>query len=888
MNATHIHLIYRLLPLLFAVGLLQGCQEDPLAVTVPTRQELIRQGKYLAARNGEVAIGLENTDKSDWFPVGTPYRLLAFSKPDKGIDDPDASLPATHPRFNKVAWEGDTGDMRYINVADSPDRWFGFSAIDDEEGGPDGRVSLDFYGFTYGKDGGHPADYIEIDGLEGETLPADGSLKTLTRTETVTDGVLRDLLRGRLLNRSFATVSGPTSTVQSVIPFYHCFSQLQFMAVQQPAEDGKSPRFPDVYIDRVDVTGTYMEGSVYLWDGKVRLPEKDANGNPNKGARTLALTSRKAVTITQTAIGEMLVFPSDGTAVAAGSDATIGEQGYIVGLDITLKCADKKVIDNFLTKSGSTETATEGKDGFWYGVIRKSEIINSYLNKTLYFSPNNSYTLVISLQEDTVRIITVIPQVEEWINGEGTEENPWQEQALGQPQMFDNIVWSDRNLGADHYDPLVNYELTVGYFYQAGRNIPYFPFDTRLYAHKDANDQLTGGPIPSPADKRKRSIAGETTYQKTVYRLFPMVDSLKLLNMYRPDNCPVGNGSGDNSSWLWAISRNSNEPPQMYIPETKPTDAYFDFMRGKIDKGLQDNQDMEWHKGQQNQPVAGSWVVPSSKDFMSIFPSTPFAGNITFRRCSGGSDVMNWIGNGVMHSDYKTLRVTVPYYKVDMAEPTGKSQKYLQAWNTLKDNNDAGTTQERAYASAPNTYGAEPDGDPEDGYASVYVISRAEGDVEYLPDVYNPDPKNKRYKIDQWGTIYAIKRVYTNQAYRMRWRVLVNPVVLGHSPSLYIEICRYRCDPNDRMNETNYKTYDWDHPAARLFFPICGLGDWTGAYINFGTECQYATSDPIKGGKTSAVQIKITGDDDYNEYISVIKGVINRNFGMQIRPVGGR
>lgn len=882
MNNTHRYIIQGLIPLLLVGMLFQGCREEDFGEKIPDRETMIRQGKYLSARNGEASTGLEDPEDPEWFPVETPYRLLAFSKPDKGVADPDAGLLAAKPRFNKVAWEGDTAGLRFINIAANPDLWFGFNPIGDEESGPEGRVSLDFYGFTYGQKADHTTDYIEIDGLEGETLPAYGSLKTLKRTEAVTDGKLRDLLRGSLHNRSVETVSEALSTSQSVIPFRHCFSQLQFMMVQQPAEDGVSPEFPDVYIDRVDVTGTYMEGSVYLWNGKVVLHATDSKGNPNKGSRTLNLTNRSAVPLQQTSIGEMLVFPSDGDAIAEGSDSSIGEEGYIVGLDVTLKSSDKDMIDRFLANSGSTETAVKGEDNYWYGVIKNPELFNGYTNKTLYFRQNTSYTLVISLQDDAVRIITVIPQVEEWLPGEGTEADPWQEQPLGQPQMFDNIVWSDRNLGADDYEPKVDYRLTVGYFYQAGRNIPYFPFNTWEYA----SDSNPDAPVPTPADKRKGTIAGETTWSNTVYRLYPIVDDARLLIMQHKKDGSAITGSNHGSK-LWVMRDGGN--PQMFIPETKPTDAYFDFRPGDINQGLNDDQDMEWHLGQQNQPVAGSWVVPSSREFMSIFPTTPFAGNITFRKCSGGSDVMHWNGQGTMNSEYKTLRVTVPYYKKDMAEPTGKTKKYLEAWHTLHDNGDLGTTQEGAYANTPNTYGAEPDGDPEDGYASVYVISRAEGDVVTLPDVFNPNPNKKRYTITQWGTIYGIKRIYTNQAYRIRWRVLVTKKVYGASPALYIEICRYRCDPDDTLDETDFKQrYDWDHPAARLFFPISGLGDHTGAYINFGTECQYATRDPIKDGKTSAVQIKITGDDDYNEYISVIKGVINRNFGMQIRPVGGR
>jgi len=894
MNISHRHIIPGII-LMLSVGVLsQACSDEEIGGAVPDQATLIKQGRYLTARSVGEGYALE--DYGQPFPVGTPYRLLAFVKPDQGTDDPDASALATHPRFNKIAWEGDTGGLRYFNISGDADKWFGFSAIGDESGGADGRVSIDFYGFTYGNKAGHTADYIELDGLAGETTPAAGSLETLRRTERVTDGNLVDLRWGKLLNQSISTTTGADAPRQSVIPFRHSFSQLQFRVVQQPDEDG-NPNYEEVYVDNIDVTGTYMEGSVYLHNGKVLLPDKDSTGKENKGTRTLKMTRKEPVTTDEVLVGEMIVFPSAGKDLMAGTAATTDEKGYIVGLNITLKSPIEKEINNFLAKAGSTETATQGEDGYWYGVIRQESIINNITNGPLYFRQEVSYTLVISLQEDAVRIITVIPLVEEWLPGEDADGDQWQEHAIGQPQMFDNIIWSDRNLGADHFNPLEEYEYTIGYFYQAGRNIPYFPFDTRLYGHLDENGNLTGGPTPTPAEKRDVTLAGETSWKHTVYRLFPMVDE-DLLVMYRPDNCPVSNGSNDHrdeqnndvkGTWLWSIQRSTSEPPQMFIPEKKPTNAYFDFVRGDINLGLTDTQNMYWTGAPQNQPVAGAWEIPTSRDFMAIFPTTPFAGNITFRRCSSGSNVMSWIGNGQI-TKHETLRVTVPFYKKDMKEPlpSDKSEKYRQAWRTLDENGDVGTTHldDGTYAATPDTYGAEPDGDPDDGYASVYVISRTGDDLVKLPDIYNPDPNHKKYTIVQWGTIYAIKRVYTNQAYRLRLQVLVNPIVLGDSPSLYLKICRYRCNPDDDLTEENYKTkYDWEHPAATLYFPICGLGDYTGAYINFGTECQYATSDPIENGKTSAVQIKITGDDDYNEYISVVKGVINRNFGMQIRPM---
>lgn len=899
----------------------QSCQQDDFGDLQPDIETLVAEGRYLTARSVDLDELASDTEEPRLFAVGTPYRLLAFTKP-YNVSSPYDKALAEKPRFNKVAWEGETSTgMRFINIDSEPDKWFGFSARKGETGGDDNLVSLDFYGFTYGKEAEHPESYIPVNGWKDDrtTKPSE-----LTHTETVTDGILNDLMRGVLLNQNIQT-AGKTKNnnagndvsewpdnayTQSVMPFRHCFSKLRFQVSQQgdeehPDADGNpAPSFENLYVEKIEITGTYGTGKVYLHDGKVELSGDPCDRNlPFKSGFSGRVTTKN------TDVGDMIVFPSDGSALTG---TTMGD-GYNVGLSITVRSTEKKDIENMLVNTGSVDengkavieeesvTNDDGTTATWYrGTIHKDNIVD-YYNTTpetevfLHFKQNTSYMLIITFQKDAVRIITVIPQVEEWLPGEGDAKDPWQEQALGQPQMFDNIVWSDRNLGADHYDPSgINFEKTIGYFYQAGRNIPYYPFDTRLYAHYDEQDSPVPNliPYPTPEHKRTNSLAGETSYFKSFYRLFPIVDA-KLLNMFRLNNCPVrpgSNGPSNNGSWLWSIQRSKNEPPQLFIPENKGTN-YFDFVRGDVNQGLEDNQNMKWNDGQKNQPVSGSWVIPSLSDFMTIFPSTLFAGNITFRKCSSDEDAMHWSGGGVMEDKYTTLRVTVPYYKKNMEEPTGKSSKYLEAWRTLNQNSDVGTTQLEAYSYSPSSsFWGEPDGDPEDGYASVYVISRVTNpdkkiyDVEKLPEEIK---KLDFYKTTEWGTIYAIKRVYTNQAYRMRWRVLVNPIVLGSSPSLYVEVCRYRCNATDRMNETNYKDYDWDHPAARLYFPICGLGDWTGGYINFGTECQYATSDAIKDGKTSAVQIKITGDGDDNQYMSVIKGRINRNFGMQIRPIGG-
>lgn len=879
MNIKH-HILYGTLLLLTGCCMMQSCQED--MPDIYDREQLISQGRYLTARVIDTYELDINSDPRP-FNVGTPYRLIAFTKPYDASRYSEQTPVATDPRFNMVAWEGSTEyGLRYMNIDSDPSRWFGFTSMDAaEEPGDDGLVSLDFYGLTYGVPQERTSDYITVDGWQDETT----DLNALTHTETIPEGgTLNDLMRGALLNQNISTAGvesiNPDGTqnhtfrTQSIMQFRHCFSKVHFQVSQQPKENEKDadgnpvPSFSNLIVENIELTNTYQTGTVSLADGKVKLSgaridrslefDEDFNGE---------------VTLKNSDVGEMIIFPSHPDAL---SNQELPD-GYTVGLRITLKSTEKKDIENMLANTGSTggvAEETDDKGVKWYkGTIVKDEVIDYYTDpdaadRTLYLKQNTSYMFIITFQKDGVRIISVIPMIEEWLPGEGTPENPWQYQVMGQPQMFDNILWSDRNTGADHYNATgSDYEKCVGYFYQAGRNIPYYPFQYEKY-------NIYEGKIPDLKDKSKQDLANVSSeYSETKFRFYPIVDS-RILRM-------TGN-------WYWTMTQDETHKPQMMIPESMPAENYYyDFAAGsnQDNPGLYAEQDMHWDKNPDNQPVSGVWEIPSSKDFLSIFPSTPHAGNITFRAGGRNASPMSW-NPAAMDESVKVLRVTVPYYDTTNTQPwqANPSDKYKEAWQTLKNNKDPGCSSLNKYATQPGYAGNpnyEPDGDPEDGYASVYVISREEGSV-VTPPILNTGTIN--WGVKSWGTIYAIKRIYTAGAYRMRWRV-VNATKSAINPCFYVEICRYRCKPDAKLTVTNYKEYDWEHPAARLYIPICGLGDWNGKYINFGTECQYATSDPIVNGKTSAVQIKITGHDAYNCYIAVVRGVINRTFGMQIRPI---
>jgi len=901
---------YGALLLIVSGGIFQACQEDVLDNdAIYDKDTLIAQGRYLTARSTDAYSLQDPASEPQPFEVGTPYRLLAFVKPYDASNPTVESPVAETPRFNKVAWEGKTaGNLRYINIDSEPDKWFGFSALKEETSGTDGLVSLDFYGFTYGVAEDHADDYIALEGWKGKST----LLTDLTHKESVTDGQLKDLKRGVLLNQNIATAGvasteadgfqNPKPNTQSVIPFKHCFSKLSFQVSQQAKEDkvdadgNPVPGFENLVLEGIEITGTYPDGVVSLADGLVNV-----SGEKISRSLTFDKEFTKEVTLKNTNVGEIVLFPSDGSSLSNKPD------GYPVGLNITVKSTEKTDIENMLTNTGSNGGITEETDAAgktWYrGTIVKNEIIDytdvDAPNRRLDFKQNTAYMLIITFQKDAVRIITVIPQVEEWLPGEGTDADPWQDQAIGQPQMFDNIVWSDRNLGADHYDPInAEFEYSMGYFYQAGRNIPYYPLKRTDFAKSETDITL---PTLNDIKELQHYENDNTNWGQIDYRFWPVVDE-KILNIGSPQWWVI-------TKIQSAIDEGTAKDPQMDIPEEKPIDKYFDFM---VDNTL-GNNDMKWNVSPDNQPVTGTWCIPTSKQFMSIFPSTPHAGNFAFKTGGFNNRPMDWGSDSgqpsawIMDNTVKTLRVTVPYYNPDEAA-VKNDPGYTTAWETLRDNNDPGTTHTELYtqevfqknddgsiSSSFRHFGPQhniyndPNGDPEDGYASIYVISREddsvisenEGSIGHLPEPY---ASSNNFQIKEWGTIYAIKRVYTDQAYRMRWRVIIAQQGTWN-PGYVVEICRYRCTSEDTFDETTYKKYDWNHPAARLYFPICGLGDHPGNYINYGLECQYATSDPIKNGQTSAVQIKVNGNNTANAYIAIVKDVINRHFGMQIRPI---
>lgn len=471
-------------------------------------------------------------------------------------------------------------------------------------------------------------------------------------------------------------------------------------------------------------------------------------------------------------------------------------------------------------------------------------------NVPLRFESNYEYTLQVVFMADGIRIVTVTPLVYPWFDGEtdgGDKGDMYEDIAIGNPQLFDDLLWSDRDLGATQSLPYdsISFKACNGYFYQHGRNIPYLPVEW-----------VDGGKNPS------RNFIAENGGD-----VFPICPERVLLadgtyvNINLMNQAPW---SGKGSGFLLT----PDEIPDKILTWTLQYCKY--------------NSDRTWLKGTSagkdlwadpsTQPVPPGWRLPHPEDFYGIVPSTTYAGNLTFLR----NHKHNNNGTGGNNSD--TLKTDVVYVHVprNAAYPCYPDKTaYMQDW--LGPDGDPDQN---------------PSGDPVDGYSSEYVLSKR------YPKEDHVGKPSKRLSTSwlgydaPWGSIYCIKKVGTQEAYRLR--IHVEDVGGGVFPYYVLVISRYSASATDRLlymledkdNKNYYMNYDWDHPVATLSLPITGLvgsENWLpGKMANLGTETRYGTTD-YEGNFGINFSIKIGGDNTQNQFLCIARD--NFCLGVHLRLV---
>ncbi len=467
----------------------------------------------------------------------------------------------------------------------------------------------------------------------------------------------------------------------------------------------------------------------------------------------------------------------------------------------------------------------------------------------LELKSNVIYTIRLTVTTDEVRVVTIIPQYYDWI------DDYLETVDMGTPVSFNGVLWSDRNLGASSANPTASIEewnKSVGYFYQFGRNIPFFP-NTFRNGSADLETPL------NTALQNGRNV-------------YPAVN---LATWSNPGYDIVWEPAPWNEQWDgWYLRAQDPEHIVWQMGEF-PTggNARNDRLLGFYNqKSNIPNAATHWNT-QSTQPCPAGWRLPTQDDWLGIMPYSPIAGNIALRVFDKADE--SW-------QTPDATRYSEPNFAEDYKDIVILSGAFSPYPASMH-----GTP---AYTGDfPLLQRTETNCDPSPGRSTTYVIS-FDGDDwnKYTCTNGAVTPNDGTYTYN-WGVVYALKNQGTNEAYRLRWRIVLvgSEAEQARNPRAVLVIERYPASVQDRLSRDNVKTaFDWSHPVERMYLPISGLvsASWNpGTIINIGGEVAYASSGEKGGNLNYGSWFKVIGDNTTNMQISAVGSEIG--LGMQVRCV---
>lgn len=393
---------------------------------------------------------------------------------------------------------------------------------------------ISIYGVTYGTAASSPSQ-----------APANTPLDNPVIKEAVTeDNSLPDLMfSNNLINQRVE------NGYRLEMDFKHAMSKVKFMIVKQDESEDTDKKLDGVTLKDITVKRTHQSGTFDIVKGKWNYGDSDelVERNYFSGKQDITTTSTKVS-------GELLLFPN-----ADNEEVSISVTlGNLEGGDKTVTYPLRKVNE-------------EGKDA---GAFQ--------------FEVNHQYTLLITVLKDEVRTIAIAPQVYDWID-KNRDDN-----YLGQPVTFANLMWMDRNLGATSADCENHWENCRGYYYQYARNIPYI-LDKEMYDKNNGDGQIyqylytynqNGERIYCVDDKQPVVLTSATIRGRENIAVYPGDDG-----EYRFI-------SDVNDGGYWMLDENGQE--ESFINEF-------------------------WTSSVENHPCPKGWRLPTKEDFASFLPEQQFS-----------------------------------------------------------------------------------------------------------------------------------------------------------------------------------------------------------------------------------------------------------------------
>lgn len=413
MNKKAIYILSILLPLLPI-----GCTNEIEQGTAPNSDTEL----YLKAVRSQI---ITRSGEQDYkFADGTKFDLYAL----------DASMTGNDKWTNSPIMNNLEGTQ--VAAQDKID----YGNIQSFEG-----KTLNIYAATYGttENPGKETTYIPITSTTGPRYTLS------TRPEL--PGI-PDLLRAKYIGAT-------GNDGQLTLEFKHTLSKLTFEVAKQDETDQTVKLLDNIYLKSVSLIEARTNGTLDMESGAYM----NLTGSDPRPFFTMPATpwlipdNNKAQTLTTANDGksgtdkrEIYIFPNatpDGTAIS--------------GEDTPLKV---KVV------LGKTNDSNYNKEIIY--PINEVAPNGTSINKPFRFKPNYEYLLTITVYRDDIRLISINPQVYDWIPAFSDGDKAT---SLGHPVSFGGLMWMDRNLGAESADctTAANWYNTLGYYYQHGRNIPF-------------------------------------------------------------------------------------------------------------------------------------------------------------------------------------------------------------------------------------------------------------------------------------------------------------------------------------------------------------------------------------------------------------------------------
>lgn len=675
----------------------------------------------------------------------------------------------------------------------------------------EGSGKRDFYGFTQNSTEVCPEPKL-VNGFYPITLQEDGDYT--------------DYLRGKLLYPYGEDDYAQGNILQ--IPFRHIMSQVTFQVSKAKEVDSRITLKKIEMIGSKDagIKGITSEGTYNVYDNSFVFEEENEVREIDGGSMEVPSADIESPESAK-GVKTILVFPTFETVSDNES---------------------KNVPLTYLRVTFDDENGFYGKEGERSVEIPIYNTLTT-ANLPLEFKQNFRYTLHIAFSSDVRRVVTLVPQVYEWLEGEtetGNVDGKGYEQDMGQPVTFNGILWSDRNLGATSGNPARSVDdwlRSVGYVYQYGRNIPYFPYK----AEDLASGKIDYNTPLKEALQNKRQV-------------YPVVD---LSEWGTNPNVKVTSPEDLKGSLIWdleeAQKKRNNANLGYYIADYK-----FDLLEG---------YDNDWAESKKT-PCPPGWRLPTTRDFMGIMPSSGYSGNITFRIFQGYADAGTggWKATQKTEYDYETNEKNREALKnqIDFREGTTKGDKVYEGEYPYLFRKEADDFLDGSNVVGQYILSMGGDDEGLSGAALDKIDKRAVRDL--TNDLKREEQDGGKDYTYHWGTIYGIKNQGRSDAYRVKWSI---KLVTEETPEIkwednrkehvwiyqntspfrgLLEISRYETSSSDSFEKGSddktygdvLKRYDWEHPVEVMYLPIGGFCDASGSsgtLMNIGTEVWYATSE---------------------------------------------